>query len=409
MDASPGVPKPADTTQPPLGAKPQALNTDYDVSKTIVDGSTFMKSSPTHSSCTGSTSVALKQTSSSVPKGPSRKPKQSGHALWVGNLPSGATIVDLKDYFSQDATKDMESVFLISRSNCAFVNYKTEAACNAALERFNDSRFHGTRLVCRLRRAPVITTSNLDPFGPSTLVQEGDGRRGVDSNEGSEGYSGLKGTVRCEPGSWVPNRYFVVKSLTVDDLECSRRSGLWATQSHNQDCLNKAYESAENVYLVFSANKSGEYYGYARMVSPIQEDDALTLAMPPRPSSVHPETPILDPTPTPATGTARTGRIVNDAARGTVFWEADSSADEEDAKGERNAADAIEETTEPGFHSVGNPFRIQWLSTERVPFHRTKGLRNPWNANREIKIARDGTEIEPHVGARLMQLFHPTE
>lgn len=145
------------------------------------------------------------------------------------------------------------------------------------------------------------------------------------------------------------------------------------------------------------------------MVSPIQEDDALTLAMPPRPSSVHPETPILDPTPTPATGTARTGRIVNDAARGTVFWEADSSADEEDAKGERNAADAIEETTEPGFHSIGNPFRIQWLSTERVPFHRTKGLRNPWNANREIKIARDGTEIEPNVGARLIQLFHPTE
>lgn len=56
--------------------------------------------------------------------------------------------------------------------------------------------------------------------------------------------------------------------------------------------------------------------------------------------------------------------------------------------------------------SFGKPFRIQWLSTERVPFHRTRGLRNPWNANREVKIARDGTEIEPSVGRKLIALFH---
>ena len=166
-------------------------------------------------------------------------------------------------------------------------------------------------------------------------------------------------------------------------------------------------QSANNVYLVFSANKSGEYYGYARMMSPIQEDDALTLAMPPRPDHVHPESPRVDTTPTPATETAPTGRIINDAARGTIFWEADSSSDEEeDAKSERSAGEVVEETAEPGFQSIGRPFRIQWLSTERVPFHRTRGLRNPWNANREIKIARDGTEIELSVGARLIQLFH---
>jgi hypothetical protein len=32
-------------------------------------------------------------------------------------------------------------------------------------------------------------------------------------------------------------------------------------------------------------------------------------------------------------------------------------------------------------------------------------LRNPWNGNREVKISRDGTEIEPSVGARLLQEF----
>ncbi|KAH8432562.1 putative YT521-B-like splicing factor [Aspergillus melleus] len=409
IHASSALQKPDTTTQPPRDARSQALSTDYDVSKTIVDGSTPMKSATIHSSSADSTSSHPNQTPSSLaPRGPSRKPKQSGHALWVGNLPPGATIVDLKDYFSRDATKDVESVFLISKSNCAFINYKTEAACNTALERFNDSRFHGARLVCRLRRGSMTPASNVDPSGPSTPVQDGDRRTTTDTSDGPQASSGTKGTTGSESSPWVPNRYFIVKSLTVEDLEFSRRSGIWATQSHNEDCLNQAYESANNVYLVFSANKSGEYYGYARMMSPIQEDDALTLAMPPRPDHVHPESPIVDTTPTPATETAPTGRIINDAARGTIFWEADSSSDEEeDAKSERSVGEVVEETAEPGFQSIGRPFRIQWLSTERVPFHRTRGLRNPWNANREIKIARDGTEIEPSVGARLIQLFHP--
>ncbi|KFX92393.1 hypothetical protein V490_05411, partial [Pseudogymnoascus sp. VKM F-3557] len=76
-------------------------------------------------------------------RGPPRKPKQSGHALWVGNLPPGANVVDLKDHFAQDATEDILSVFLMSKSSCAFVNYKTEEACAAAMARFHDSRLKG--------------------------------------------------------------------------------------------------------------------------------------------------------------------------------------------------------------------------------------------------------------------------
>ena len=40
----------------------------------------------------------------------------------------------------------------------------------------------------------------------------------------------------------VPNRYFVVKSLTVEDLESSKQSGIWATQTHNEVNFNRAYE-----------------------------------------------------------------------------------------------------------------------------------------------------------------------
>ncbi|CAG8531584.1 2923_t:CDS:2, partial [Scutellospora calospora] len=73
------------------------------------------------------------------------------------------------------------------------------------------------------------------------------------------------------------NRYFILKSLTQDDLDISVKSGFWATQPHNEAALNKAFKSAENVYLIFSANKSGEFYGYAKMVSPISKETTETV------------------------------------------------------------------------------------------------------------------------------------
>lgn len=167
---------------------------------------------------------------------------------------------------------------------------------------------------------------------------------------------------------------------------------------------------SDNVYLIFSANKSGEYYGYARMMSAIRDDESLTLEMPPRPDhspSKEPDSP--DVTPTPASTSAPSGRIINDIARGTIFWEADTSEDEEGHPGSHKSTlqAPVEKHGTAEIQLIGTPFRIRWLSTERVPFHRTRGLRNPWNANREVKIARDGTELECSVGEKLVLLFHP--
>lgn len=33
-------------------------------------------------------------------------------------------------------------------------------------------------------------------------------------------------------------------------------------------------------------------------------------------------------------------------------------------------------------------------------------MRNRWNANREVKVARDGTEVETAVGKMVLRLFH---
>jgi hypothetical protein len=45
-----------------------------------------------------------------------------------------------------------------------------------------------------------------------------------------------------EDSSFPKDKFFIVKSLTVEDLELSVRNGIWATQSHNEETLNKAYQ-----------------------------------------------------------------------------------------------------------------------------------------------------------------------
>jgi len=170
-------------------------------------------------------------------------------------------------------------------------------------------------------------------------------------------------------------------------------------------------QSADSVYLIFSANKSGEYFGYARMTSPILEDATSLIGSPPKPEVTDaPDVPKAIPT--PATEFAPKGRIIDDSARGTIFWEADLSESEgEEADGEKEKEKEEvqvdgEASASAVAQSFGKPFKIEWISTNRLPFYRTRGLRNPWNANREVKIARDGTELETSVGERLVQMFH---
>ena len=186
----------------------------------------------------------------STPRGPPRKPKQSGNALWVGNLPTGTVIGDLKDHFSKDATKDIESVFLISKSNCAFVNYKSEASCAAAMNRFHDSRFQGVRLVCRLRRSGAAASSPGIPTGPAAFMPsvahtqsalEAIQQNRAVSSKADEA-AAVEPSTAGQAHAKVHDRYFVMKSLTVEDMELSVRNKIWATQSHNEEALNKAYQ-----------------------------------------------------------------------------------------------------------------------------------------------------------------------
>ncbi len=57
----------------------------------------------------------------------------------------------------------------------------------------------------------------------------------------------------------------------------------------------------------------------------------------------------------------------------------------------------------------GESFRVEWVRTVRLPFTRTRHLRNPWNHDREVKVSRDGTELEPSVGQQLLDEWDKPE
>ena len=153
------------------------------------------------------------------------------------------------------------------------------------------------------------------------------------------------------------------------------------------------------------------------MASPITDEAAAGLEWAPRGEKVIDDPDVPRSIPTAATEFAPKGRIIDDSARGTIFWEADPEDDEiapivdhevddpEENMHAEKSEDAEDHTLSSDAQAFGKPFKIEWLATSRLPFYRTRGLRNPWNANREVKIARDGTELETNVGRRLVQMF----
>ncbi len=151
------------------------------------------------------------------------------------------------------------------------------------------------------------------------------------------------------------------------------------------------------------------------MTSPINDDPAAAIEFAPKAQAVEdPDLPKAIPT--PATEFAPKGRIIDDSARGTIFWEAERDEDMADgaevvdgidgSMDEEDEARSDDGSAASSKKAWGKPFQVEWISTNRLPFYRTRGLRNPWNSNREVKIARDGTELETAVGQRLIGLFH---
>jgi len=192
----------------------------------------------------------------------------TGHAIWIGNLPPQTDLMSLVLHVCKE-TNGLESLFLISKSNCAFANFKDEEACSAAQVKIHDSRFQTVRLVSRLRRNSVGAAAGVSvPTGPadsstsskSTLPPPLSAETEPGKPKEELGEKQAQQQQPAEDGSGPKDKFFVVKSLTVEDLELSVRNGIWATQSHNEEALNKAYEVSNRPSKTFiSANRRQVY------------------------------------------------------------------------------------------------------------------------------------------------------
>ena len=200
------------------------------------------------------------------PKSPADR---SEWVMWTGNVPSDATTDELLNFFnrpppplspsqsessltSQRVYGGVSSIFLIARSNCAFVNFDSEAQLETATARFHGEPLRPDdprcpRLVCRVRK-------RMDDLKAGVGAQRGNamhvnwvkGQRAKAKSEGVESSGSLQGRGRsssplsipdndgegrspssCSSSSgslastdsgvlsrYFPQRYFVLKSLT---------------------------------------------------------------------------------------------------------------------------------------------------------------------------------------------------
>jgi hypothetical protein len=76
--------------------------------------------------------------------------------------------------------------------------------------------------------------------------------------------------------------------------------------------------------------------------------------------------------------------------------------DEGETGAQQQQQRAVPEEEDREREAWGDSFAIEWISTVKLPFQRTRHLRNPWNHDREVKVSRDGTELEPTVGEKLL-------
>lgn len=141
----------------------------------------------------------------------------------------------------------------------AFVNYDDEASHKVAHEKLRGSKFHDQNLDCKFRpnaivkgisgvTAPTGPAATLSKY-PPPVVSEVREILTPDSQESQSASSTAHASAVTSPvsaghvvaDSAKRDRFFIIKSLTKEDLDRSVCTGLWATQSQNEEKLNHAF------------------------------------------------------------------------------------------------------------------------------------------------------------------------
>ncbi|KAH0533748.1 YTH domain-containing protein 1 [Cotesia glomerata] len=141
-------------------------------------------------------------------------------------------------------------------------------------------------------------------------------------------------------------RFFIIKSNNAENVTLSKAKGVWSTLPQNEANLNQAYKEARNVLLIFSVKESGKFAGFARLSTESRRDcPSIQWVLPPGLSA----------------------------------------------------------------KALGGVFEVDWVCRKELPFTSTLHLYNPWNDGKQVKIGRDGQEIEPRIAEELCRLFPEDE
>ncbi|VDM16768.1 unnamed protein product [Hydatigera taeniaeformis] len=141
---------------------------------------------------------------------------------------------------------------------------------------------------------------------------------------------------------FINTKYFLIKSNNYENVEIAKKKNAWSTPIGNESRLNRAYYDSNNVILIFSVRESGKFQGFARLASP------------------------SDP-------------------RLHIDWVLPSSR--------------------MSVNVLSSPFRLDWVTKQELPFTSVSHLTNSWNDGKQVKIGRDGQEIEPVCGQALCRHF----
>ncbi|EXJ90083.1 hypothetical protein A1O3_03152 [Capronia epimyces CBS 606.96] len=69
------------------------------------------------------------------------------------------------------------------------------------------------------------------------------------------------------------------------------------------------------------------------------------------------------------------------------------------------AEESSQSISRPSRIPFSSPCQVKWLSVQNVSFNVVKGLKNRWNGNKEVYIARNVTAVEPSAGATLLEIL----
>nr|GMD09252.1 30-kDa cleavage and polyadenylation specificity factor 30-like [Ipomoea batatas] len=144
-------------------------------------------------------------------------------------------------------------------------------------------------------------------------------------------------------------------------MELSVQQGVWATQRSNEAKLNEAFDSMENVILIFSVNRTRHFQGCAKMTSRIG-------------------------------GATKGGNWKHE--HGTAHY------------GRNFSVKWLKLSLFSDFITHMCAILISLMQLCELSFQKTRHLRNPYNENLPVKISRDCQELEASVGEQLASLLY---